>query len=133
MVHLVNGANIYRDATQNARIPVKDGISIKEGQLITIENDEITLATANSQVVGIAMKSVVGHANKKCSLPFMQLRDGLEVVIPTNDGSKPKAGGFYTLADHEKIDAGTHSTTPIAHAWNFEFNGRNFVVRSIGF
>lgn len=131
MIRLKHGRHIFTDGTKHlTKVPVKAGEIIKEDTFITFEDGKIVNATAGSQSLAISKNNVVG-SDKECSVVFIRVYDGLELDIDANGDLQ--ANLFYTLADNETIDAGTGSTTPIASAWNFEFDGDTFIARSIGF
>lgn len=132
-INIVHGDYKFRDATRGRRIPVRNGVRIEPLTFITIENNEIIPATANSQNIGVAMTGVTGDEKKGCSVVYLQLTDGFEFDIVEQTKGQNVNVGFYTLANNKSIDLGSHSETPIANAFNFFYNGRAFVTHSFGF
>ena len=121
-----------RDATYDKRVPVKDGVIVKAGQFITMQNtagvDEIVLAT--DAPTGLALTGTTGSTANKCSIVYIDIDDGDSFLIPPDVAGTAFKAGYYILKDADTIDTGSFSATPIAGKINFKWNGRTFAAHT---
>jgi len=117
-----------RDATQDVRVPVKNGVVILAGQFVTNLNDEIDLATDSP--TGFALTGTTGSTADKCSIVYLAIEDGSQFLIAPSTPGAVFQTGYYTLADADTIAVGSFSATPIAGKMNFLWDGRLFTAHS---
>jgi len=130
MASLINFRHIGRDATQNVRVPIADGIVILPNTFVQNVNDAISVATASSTALGFALTGGVGSTTDKCSVVYIVVADGDEFIIKSSTPTVALVTGYYTLLDADTIDASTFSATPIQGKMNFLWNGRTFVAHT---
>lgn len=133
MANLVNYRHALRDASQNSRVAIKNGVTIAHDTFISFDatSGEIIKATSSSKVVGYAITGGVGATATKESLNYVILKDGDELSVGFSVASfTPKAGKYYTLANEVALLGTTESSTPITGAVNFLYNGRTFTVHT---
>jgi hypothetical protein len=117
-----------RDAIQDDRIPVKNGVVIKSGQFVKNTNNEIDLAT--DEPTGFALTGTTGNTAKKCSIVYLAIEDGSQFLIPPSTAGAVYQTGYYTLANADTINVGSFNIDPIQGKMNFLWDGRLFTAHS---